>query len=331
METFGTLPSGETVHRIRLKGGGLTAHVLTYGAVLQDLRLDQHAAPLVLGFPEFAPYLTHSPYFGATVGRCANRIRDGHVVLDDETFQLDRNFIGKHMLHGGADGLAKQLWQVAEHGPDHATLTTALEDGHMGFPGRLDVQVRFAVTDGGTFDIRMTATTDAPTLCNLAHHSYFNLDGGATISDHLLRVAADRYLPVDQDLIPTGEIRALDGTAFDFRTPAPVGQAHPVDHNFCLSETRRPMRPVAWLASPSSGIAMECRTTEPGLQIYDGAHIDIDLPGLTGTPMAACAGLALEPQVWPDANHHSQFPQAVLRPGERYDQHTQFCFSRGAA
>ena len=328
MEEFGTLPSGETVYRLRLEGGGLVAHLLTYGAVLQDLRLHGHAPPLVLGFSEFAPYLTHSPYFGATAGRCANRIREGHFEVDGVQHQLDRNFLGKHCLHGGADSMGKRLWRVESHGPHHAVLAITLADGHMGFPGTLDARITVQLLAHGVLDIAMEAWSDAPTLCNLAHHSYFVLDDGPGISDHQLKLAADSYLPVDEELIPTGEQRPVAGTEFDFRNFAPVGQAHPVDHNFCLSGTREALRPVAWLTSSGSGVTMECRTTEPGMQIYDGAKIDVDLPGLTGRPMGAHAGLAMEPQVWPDANHHARFPQALLRPGDRYEQQTQFIFAK---
>ena len=327
MTRFGAMPDGTPVERVTIRGGGLTAQVLSYGAVIQDLRLDGHDAPLVLGFGTFAPYLTHSPYFGATAGRCANRIRDGHLALDGVTHQLDRNFLGKHLLHGGAKGMGKRLWEIVATGEDRVTFAITQEDGDMGFPGTLRTEVTFALLPEGVFDIRMTAKTDAPTLCNLAHHSYFTL-GGETVSDHRLRIAAEHYLPVDEELIPTGEIRPVAGTAFDFRTPAPVRQAHPVDHNFCLSAAREPLRPVAWLDNPATGLAMELRTTEPGLQVYDGAKIDIDLPGLNGAPMRAHAGIALEPQVWPDANHHDNFPGAVLRPDETYDQHTQYIFAK---
>lgn len=328
IEAFGTMPDGAVVQRVSLRGGGLTARVLSYGALLQDLRLEGHSAALVLGFAEFAPYLTRSPYFGATAGRCANRIRDGHLELDGVTHHLDRNFLNKHTLHGGAAGMGKRLWRIEDHTGDSASLTIVLEDGDMGFPGRLAARVRFGLTGEGVLDIRMSAETDAPTLCNLAHHSYFNLGGTATISDHLLRIDADSYLPVDDELIPTGEIRPVAGSGFDFRRPAPVIRTRHVDHNFCLSERRRAIRPVAWLTSPASGVAMECRTTEPGLQIYDGARIDAGLPGLDGQTLAAHAGLAMEPQIWPDAHHHAGFPQAILRPGDTYDQHTQFIFSR---
>lgn len=324
---FGEMPDGTPVERLTIRGGGLTANVLTYGAVIQDLRLDGHDAPLVLGFPSFAPYLTHSPYFGATAGRCANRVRDGHLDLDGETHALDRNFLGKHLLHGGARGMGKRVWRCESHSRSAVTLAITQDDGDMGFPGRLDTRVTFSLLDGGVFDLRIEAETDAPTLCNIAHHSYFNL-GADTISDHLLQIDAESYLPVDDELIPTGAIRSVAGTAFDFRLPAPVSGAHPVDHNFCLSPERTPLRRVAGLSNPAAGLAMALKTTEPGLQVYDGSKINIDLPGLAGRPMRAFCGIALEPQVWPDAHHHAGFPQAVLRPGERYEQHTQYIFSK---
>ena len=330
-EIWGHMPDGGAVHRVTLTGGGLTAHVLTYGAVLQDLRLAGHDAPLVLGFPEFAPYLTDSPYFGATVGRFANRIRDGHLELDGQSYQLDTNDGGRHTLHGGVDGLATAIWRIDEVASDHVTLKAVLPDGHMGFPGTLKCSVTFALKDSGTLDIQMRAEADKTTLCSLAHHSYFTLDDAEAVSQHQLQIAAESYTPVDDTLIPTGEIVPVAGTRFDFREQAPLRQAHPVDYNFCLSTARQPLRPVARLQSLASGVRMDCLTTEPGLQVYDGAGIALDAPGLRGQKMGACAGVAMEPQVWPDAHHHKDFPQAVLRPGETYHQHTQFVFSKGQA
>ncbi len=328
MNNFGEMPDGTKIERFTISGGGLTANVLTYGAVVQDLRLQGYDAPLVLGFEDFAPYLSHSPYFGATVGRCANRIRDGHLELDGKTYQLDKNFIGKHILHGGSVGIGKRVWDVKEITENSVVLSITLDDGEMGFPGQLRATVTYSLLPGGVFDVVMNAETDAPTLCNLAHHSYFNL-GGDAISDHLLSIEADGYLPVDNELIPTGEVRAVAGTGFDFRKPAPVSQAFPLDHNFCLSDRRGELRSVARLVNPDSGLSMEIKTTEPGLQVYDGENINVDLPGLNGKPMGPHSGIALEPQIWPDANHHDTFQQAVLRPGERYEQHTQYIFSKG--
>lgn len=329
IEDFGQMPDGRPVQRLRLIGGGLTAHVLTYGTVLQDLRLEGHGAPLVLGFPEFASYLAHSRYFGATAGRCANRIRDGHLELDGQTYRLDRNFLGKHSLHGGAASMGKQLWTLEDHALHWAAFTIVLEDGHMGYPGRLEARVTYALLPGGVFDVQMEAATDAPTLCNMAHHSYWCLDGSGSVAHHLLQVDADSYLPVDGELIPTGEVAPVAGTGFDFRSPAKVSQAGPLfDHNFCLSRRRGLIRPVARLTSPASGISLELRTTEPGLQVYGGGKLGAPVPGLTGAQIGPHAGIALEPQVWPDANHHPDFPQAVLRPGETYRQHTQFKISK---
>lgn len=328
-ELWGQMPDGTDVHRIKLVGGGLTAHVMTYGAVLQDLRLADHEAPLVLGFPEFAPYLTHSPYFGAIAGRFANRVRGGHLELDGETYQLDTNFIGKHMLHGGADSMGKRVWEIEHVGVDSATLKIDLPDGHMGFPGNLTARVTFSLLADGVLDIRMMGETDKATLCSMAHHSYFKLDDSGTISEHNLQMDARAFVPVDDELIPTGEVAPVEGTGFDFRSDAPVKQAHPVDHNFCLSQDRMDLRQVATLKSAASGVTMAVRTTEPGLQVYDGQNINIDLPGLDGKPMGAHAGIAMEPQVWPDAHHHENFPQAILRPGQTYQQHTQFVFSKG--
>ncbi len=323
------MPDGSAVHRITLTGGGLTANLLTYGAVLQDLRLAGHDAPLVLGFPEFAPYLTQSPYFGATAGRFANRIRDGHLELDGRSYQLDRNFIGKHTLHGGADSMGKRLWEIEAEAEGSATLKIVLSDGHMGFPGTLTARVTFTLLEGGVLDIRMIGETDATTLCSLAHHSYFVLDDSGSISEHDLEIAAQAYLPVDEELIPTGDVADVASTRFDFRQGAAVAQAHPVDHNYCLSDQRGEMRPVAVLKSARSGVEMRCLTTEPGLQVYDGANINIAQPGLDGRAMGGHAGIAMEPQIWPDAHHHEHFPQAVLRPGEPYQQHTQYVFSKG--
>lgn len=334
MEIFGETPDGGPVYRLTLTGGGLTVRLLTWGAVLQDLRLDGHAAPLVLGFDSFAPYLTHSPHFGATAGRCANRIRDGRFTLDGQEFQLDRNTPFGHSLHGGAVGMGKRLWQVAGHGEGWAELAIELADGDMGFPGRLRARARFSLAPGGVLDIHYSAESDRATLCNLAHHSYFALDDSGSILDHRLRLAADAFLPTDEGLIPTGEQRPIAGTPYDLRAGASIREANAggaMDCNFCLGPARTALREVGRLESPASGIAMAIRTTEPGLQVYDCARVDIPLPGLDGRRYGAFAGLALEPQVWPDAIHHPDWAQPVLRPGETYRQHTQFAFTRGAA
>jgi aldose 1-epimerase len=331
LEVFGETDSGEKVHRVKIEGGGLTAHFLTYGTVLQDFRLEGHEPSLVLGFEQFPAYLTKSPYFGATAGRCANRIRDGHFEHQGKVYQLDRNFLGKHHLHGGAKSMGKRLWAIKTCAQDSVTFEIDLLDGEMGYPGNVKAAATFQLLENGTLDIQYRAEVDTPTLISFAHHSYFNLDGSETILDHELCVSARRFLPVDNELIPTGEQRQVEGTVFDFRTPKPIGKASnycPVDHNFCLSKDRQKLREVASLSSPKSKVHMRCLTTEPGLQVYDGAKIDIDTPGLDGFKMSKHAGIALEPQVWPDATHHATFPSALRYPDEPYQQHTQYIFKK---
>lgn len=331
-EVFGTF-DGAPVHRVAIAGGGLTAHVLTWGAVLQDLRLHGHDAPLVLGFDAFDAYPVHSPYFGATAGRCANRIRDGRFTLGGTKFQADRNAAGGHCLHGGSRGIGKRLWTLSDVRDDAVELTINVEDGEMGFPGAMEIRAAISLPGDGTLDIRYEATTDAQTLCNIAHHSYFALDDTGDIRDHRLTVAADSYLPTDDTFCPTGEVRPVAGTPWDFRngqTISDAGEGGPIDANFCLSDDRAPIRQVARVDSAASGVGMDIRTTEPGLQVYDAARIDVPVPGLGGRRMGNYAGLALEPQVWPDAINHPDWPQPVLRPGDTYRQHTQFVFDKAA-
>ncbi len=331
MHKFGEMSDGTEVHRVQLSGYGLTANILTYGAVLQDLRLDGHEPPLVLGFEDFESYLAYSPYFGATAGRYINRIRDGHFEIDGKTYQLDQNFLGKHCLHGGSAGIGKRIWDIEEQSSDSVTLSIVLADGEMGFPGEMRVQAIFKLQPNSTLDIRYSAITDKPTICNIGHHSYFNLDGGKTIQEHTLQVHASHYTPVDDELIPTGKVVDVESTRFNFQEPKEVKlgvQDEILDHNFCLSSGRERLRSVATLHSPPSGVSMQINTTEPGLQVYDGAKINIPVLGLDGTMMEPRAGIALEPQVWPDSTHHSHFPQAILNPNEQYSQHTQFAFTK---
>ncbi len=331
---FGETEGGDAVHRIDLAGGGLTAAILTWGATLQDLRLTGHEPPLVLGFENFADYRDHSPFFGATPGRCANRIALGHFAIDGTDYQLDRNQAGIHHLHGGDQGIGKRLWRVAEQTADRVRLEIDDPDGHMGYPGNCRISCTYHLQPDGVLSVTHEAETDRPTLCNMAHHSYFNLDGGADILDHEVAIAADHYLPVDGDMIPTGEVASVDGTAFDFRRERAVrlsveGEPFAYDHNFCLSSERVEKRAVASARSPHSGIVMDVRTSEPGLQFYIGHKVNTAVPGLDGKPYAAYSGLCFEAQIWPDSPHHEHFPSAVLRPGERLVQQTDYIFSRG--
>ena len=330
-------PDGSLITTHDIAYGGLRARLSSWGSVLMDLRLDGHAAPLVLGFEDPALYLRHSPYFGATAGRFANRIGGGRFVIDGTTHQADCNFLGEHTLHGGEISMGKRNWDTIGLSETSVTMTIGLEDGEMGFPGALRAEVTYALTvhDGcPALRIDYRATTDAPTLCNLAHHSYWALDGSGDLRHHTLQVDAERYTPVDSELIPTGEIADVTDTRFDFRQPRSVlshrlGEG-PIDHNLCLAPTRRARRRVATLRSRLSGVSMDVTTTEPGLQVYDGAKINVAVPGLDGRVYTAHAGVALEPQVWPDAPNHAGFPSALLRPAETYRQTTIFSFSKEA-
>ncbi len=333
-ELFGTSPEGRPVERVTLSGGGLTASVLSWGATVQDLRLDGHTPPLVLGFPTFDPYPDHSMFFGAVAGRYANRIADGRFAIDGETFQLDRNFVGKHLLHGGSHGTFCRDWTIAEVGDDHVTLTLSDRDGEMGFPGNCELTVDIALPGDGVLAFSMRAVTDRPTIVNLAHHGYFNLDGSDTVLDHEVRIDAGHYLPVDEEFIPTGEPASLDGSDLDFRQPRALrrqvdGRQVLYDHNYCVSGVRTGIREIARVKSPKSGVAMTLSTTEPGLQFYAGEHIAYPAPGLTGRPYGQYAGMCLEPQIWPDAPNRPDYPSALLRPGETYRQETRYRFALG--
>jgi aldose 1-epimerase len=335
-EHFGDTPQGEAVQRYRISGGGLTANIIGWAAALQDLRLAGHDAPLVLGFEQFADYPAFSPYFGATAGRYANRIGGGSFTIEGTRYQADTNFLGKHTLHGGSKGYGKRVWDVSLHGEDFVTLTLHSPDGDMGFPGALDATCTYRLKVPGTLSIELTATTDQPTLCNLAHHSYFNLDDGGSsdILDHRMAINAQAYLPVDDELIPTGAVQPVEGTAFDFRQARTIrfdenGEQIVYDHNFCLAAARGPLKQAVWVQGARSGVEMEVWTTEPGVQFYAGAKVAREQEGLGGRRYGAHAGFCLEPQIWPDSPNRPYFPQALLLPGETYRQTTEYRFKLG--
>lgn len=323
---FGTLPDGRGVDCVTLREGALTARVLTLGAIVQDLRLDGVEHPLVLGCPQVADYLGAGRYLGAIVGRVANRIGDGCFRLDGRLYRTDRNFRDRHSLHGGSEGTDRQIWQVAALAPDRVTLCLVLADGHMGFPGTLRITATLALSDN-SLTIELSAVTDGPTPCNLTHHGYFDLDGRGDIRDQHVRIDADHYLPVDGDLIPTGRIAPVEGTCFDFRQPRVIGDSG-YDHNFCLSRTPQPLRPVARITG-RSGLSMEVRTTCTGLQFYDGVQLD-GVPGIGGRIYGPYAGLALEAQHWPDAPNHPGFPDITLRPGDEFLSTTLYRFDNNS-
>ena len=335
MDIFGHMPDGEPVGAVEISGGGLKAVILSYGSLLHDLRLKGHDAPLALGYAEIKDYFPPSPYLGANCGRSINRIRNGQVTIDGKQFQLDRNYLGKHNLHGGAQGISARNWTFVAVSKDEAVLETRCPDGNMGFPGNLDVRATYRLPGKGVLSVTLEGVSDAATVCNLSHHSYFNLhDGGRTsILDHALQINASGYLPVDGELIPDGRVLPVAGTDFDFRQMRPIwrqasGAQAGYDLNYCVSAARGPLRHVASARSEASGVSMQCWSGEPGVQLYAGSGMARPARAPQGFAYDAYAGFCLEAQVWPGFAEYAYFPQAFLRPGETSVQATEYRFSR---
>jgi aldose 1-epimerase len=331
---FGTMGDGAPVEMVRIAGGGLLADIITYGAAVQDMRLEGHQPPLVLGFQRFEDYPAFSPFYGATAGRVANRIRDGRFVLDGTAYQTEQNFLGKHTLHSGKAGIGKRNWTIVDSGANFVRLEIIDPDGQGGFPGNVKISNEYRLEDGA-LKVLIHAETDAPTLVNIAHHSYFNLeDGGLTeCLDHQIKIAADAVTALDDELIPTGALVPVAGTPFDFRDFAPIRHmtddgpfAH--DVNYCVASQRTALRPVAWAKAPRSGLSLDVLTTEPGMQLYTGSKIGgRPAIGLTGHEYPAFGGFCFEAQCWADAPNHRHFPSITLHPGETYRQETWYAFS----
>lgn len=336
---------GAPVHEVILRSEtGAEAKVIAWGAVVRDLVVPvgrDGTQRVVLGLNTLEDYIQHSPYLGAIAGRFANRIAGGRFQLGGRARQLSLNQDGKHSLHGGVRGFSKRPWQLAAVDASSVALTLLSPDGDEGYPGNLMVSCIYRLV-GSTLRVELSATADTETPINLCHHSYFNLDGSPSILDHTLQLAADFYTPTDPDLIPTGEVRAVAGTPYDFREPRPVrladeaaGRPFRYDTNFVLRRDRlalsgidgRPLAPAATFASERSGVAMEVWTTEPGVQVYDGWMTDVPVPGLDGVLYGANAGLCAEPQRFPDSPNRPHFPNAILRPGEVYRQVTEYRFT----
>ncbi|MGW0827945.1 aldose epimerase family protein [Streptomyces sp. NPDC002845] len=320
-EPFGTLSDGTPVHRWTLERGGTRVRVLTYGGIVQSVEVPDHdgrLADVVLGFADLHGYLAHpGPYFGALVGRYANRIAGGRFPLDGRVYVLARNN-APNSLHGGQNGFDKQVWEAepVRHG---VRLFRVSPDGEEGFPGRLEVSVTYSLDASGALRIAYEAVTDAPTVVNLTNHSYWNLGGAASgnAGGHELRVDASRLTPVDADLIPTGELAPVEGTRFDFRAARKVGSGY--DHNFVLDKgVTEGAVEVAELHDPASGRVLTVATTEPGLQLYTADHLS--------TPFAPGDGVALETQHFPDSPNRPEFPSTELGPGGVYRSETVYGF-----
>ncbi|MFB7085592.1 aldose epimerase family protein [Streptomyces sp. NPDC056296] len=324
-ELFGTLSDGTPVHRWTLERAGVRVRVLSYGGIVQSAEVpdrDGNTAGVVLGFADLDGYVTHpEPYFGALVGRYANRIAGGRFPLDGRTYTLALNN-GPNSLHGGEHGFDKRVWDVEPvgEGPHGVRLSRVSPHGEEGFPGRVELSATYTLDESGALRIAYEAVTDAPTVLNPTNHSYFNLGGTGSghAGGHELRLAASRITPVDADLIPTGGTEDVADTRFDFRRARKVGSGY--DHNFVLDKgVTDTAVEVAELYDPASGRVLTVATTEPGLQLYTADHL--------GEPFAPGYGVALETQHFPDSPNRPEFPSTVLRPGEVFRSETVYGFS----
>jgi len=334
---FGKTPEGKAVDLYTLRNAkGAEARIMTYGGIVQSLAMPDRngqMADIVLGCDDLAGYLKGTPYFGALIGRYGNRISGAKFTLEGKTYTLAANNNG-NSLHGGLKGFDKVIWtakpSVGEQGPQ-LLLTYFSKDGEEGFPGNLEVTAIYTLTDHNELKVEFTAQTDQPTICNLTHHSYFNLagQGKGTILDHVVYINADKTTTVDKALIPTGEIADVTGTPFDFRTPIAIGarinDPNPVlqfgpgyDHNWVINKPLGKLGLQARVVEPASGRVMEVWSNEPGLQFYVGNFLDGTIKGKGGVLYQQRTGFCMEPQHFPDSPNQANFPATELKPGQKY-------------
>jgi aldose 1-epimerase len=342
MEIFGTLPDGRAVERYRLEdAGGVAVDVLTLGGIVQRVFAPDRngrLADVALGFAELDAYLANPSYLGAIVGRCANRIADGRIVIDGVTYLLSRNR-GRDTLHGGNGGFHQALWSVEAASNERLHLSLESPDGDQGFPGAVRVDAIYSLRRETGLRLDFEATTTRPTLVNLTSHAYWNLagEGVGDVLDHELQVESDAFTPMTERFLPTGDIVPVEGTALDFRLTtalrervmrirdAQIALAGGIDHNFVLrAGPDRPLAHAARLSDPGSGRILEVFTTEPGLQVYTGNGLEGGPAGKSGQPYPRWGGVALETQHFPDAPHQPAFPSILLRPGEVFRSSTEF-------
>ena len=334
---YGTADGQEVRQYTLQNASGMIVRVLNYGGYVTNIIvLDRQGnkGDVVLGFDSLAGYLqTGNPYMGCIVGRYANRIAKGQFILDGKTYKLAGNNDG-NALHGGLKGFDKVIWAVQPEGDSSLLLSYTSKDGEEGYPGNLQVSVKYTLTTDNALRIDYNATTDKATPVNLTNHSYFNLSSGkdSTILGHTLMINADKYTAVDQKLIPTGELPAVKGTAMDFTKPAVIGTdiakvAGGYDHNWVLNKNGDSLSLAATLFHDSTGRFMEVFTTQPGVQCYTGNFLNGTLTGKGGMKYVKHAGLCLETQHFPDSPNRPDFPNTILKPGEKYQQTTIYKFS----
>ena len=323
---------------------GMEACITNFGARLVSLMVpdkDGVLRDVVLGFDNIASYIDHPSAFGAVMGRYANRIAGGRFTLDGVEYQLPLNNNGVNCIHGGPRSWQYAVFQVVDQAPDRLALRLVSPAGEFGFPGEVHFDLSYTLREDGALEIRYAATTDAPTVLNVTNHSFFNLAGDPSckVLDHVLTVDADCMTPADERQIPTGELRPVAGTAFDFRTPRAVGAAiadfgdeqialaKGYDHNFVLNHPGELDRPAAVLSCPATGITLTVYTDQPGIQVYSANNVNGTLTGKGGIPLQAQTAVCLETQHFPDSPNHPEFPSTVLRPGETFASTTVFAFS----
>jgi len=353
----GVTVGGKTIEEYTLTNShGIELRAITYGAIIRSLKVPDRTgalADIVLGFDTAQGYLSDPPppYFGAIVGRYGNRIAKGQFTLDGHVYTLARNN-GPNSLHGGNRGFDKVMWNAegrqTPEGPS-VTFSRTSPDGEEGYPGNLQVRVTYTLTDQNQLIVQYHATTDKATPVNLTQHSYFNLsgEGSGDILSHELMINADRFTPVDDTLIPTGQLAPVEGTPFDFRRATAIGarinaddpqikKGPGYDHNWVLNRAGKggagsangsDLVLAARLTDPKSGRSMEVRTTEPGLQFYSGNFLDGTIKGKSGHVYAKRSALCLETQHFPDSPNHANFPSTIVRPGQTYESRTIFQFS----
>ncbi len=341
---FGRMPDGTVVDGFAIRNKtGASLHAITYGGIITSLRTADRGGrmvDIVLGFNDLATYVAGHPYFGAIVGRYANRIANGRFTLDGRTYQVPINN-GENTLHGGTRGFDKVVWKATSFENDTSSgiiLTHVSPDGDMGYPGRVDVRVAYTLTDSNELVVDYLATTDKATPINIAQHTYFNLagEGQRDILAHVLQLNASRYTPVDSTLIPTGELATVAGTPFDFRTATAIGArigltneqlkfGRGYDHNFVLDRRGPAVQHAARVVEPSTGRTLDVFTDQPGVQFYSGNFLDGSNRGKGGV-YAHRFGFCLETQRFPDSPNKPAFPSTILRPGERFTSRTVFRF-----
>jgi len=346
IEPYGTLDDGRTAQLFVLTArNGIEVRITNYGGVVLAVRTPDREGKfddIVLGFDRLEDYVRDTQYVGCLIGRYANRIAGGRLVLSGRRFSLEKNGCGHH-LHGGTPGFHKVLWRALPFEDERGSgvrLDHRSPDGESGYPGNLAVTVTYRLSAGGELGVDYRARSDKDTVVNFTQHSYFNLDGprGGSILDHTVVLRARRFTPTDADLIPTGELRSVTGTAFDFTQPRRIGSriadgdepllvARGYDHNWVLDGDGRAPRPVARAASPSTGRVIEIATTEPGLQLYTGNALRSDGVGKGGLPYAEMSGFCMETQHFPDSPNKHHFPSPVLRKGAWFRSTTTYRFS----